>query len=203
MKDFDVELQNWKSKLLFLTFFSLSIILVCCKQTASKKEKLSEPKETPVHKSYNPFSGKVFSFGPELDKRTCQSFGECDCCTYDLLFITDSTFVLIDRCVPGASYSKGSYILKDSSIVVTTDGVCINETIVFKDSTDFDSETIAYETEQIDPATTILKMDNCNGSVILRIEDDYGTFDRSISLGKTLKVLEKQGILQKLNLAYE
>ena len=60
------------------------------------------------------FAGKIFTIGPEIDSLKLTTFGYCDCCTGDISFQDDLTFILANYCEGSEDYFFGSYILGES-----------------------------------------------------------------------------------------
>ena len=147
--------------------------------------------------------GKIFLFAPELDKEACRATGGCDCCSYNILFTTDSTFVLIDYCEADYSYNKGSYFLDNSSLTLKVDRLMVNKNYNWKKETDTTGKVTTeyfYKIENIKPTTTIVKRQDCNGTMIFKGDSDFGTVDNERTFENELKALKEEGIWTKLKL---
>lgn len=74
--------------------------------------------EKPYLISEGTLTGTVFRFAPDLDTSVCQSYGECDCCTEEILFIDNNRFISIAHCIADQTIQYGSYELVDSSLMI-------------------------------------------------------------------------------------
>lgn len=58
----------------------------------------------------------------------------------------------------------------------------------------------SYSVENIKPVTTTLKVQNCNGATVFKVDSDFGTEDRKRGFNEVLKKIKDDGIWQKLGL---
>jgi len=196
---------------LLASFFTI-LLFLSCSSSADKTTHSDSLATTTIAPTNNiatkpserqSLEGKIFFFAPELDQTTCQATGACDCCSYNILFITDSTFVLIDYCETGYSYNKGSYMLDNTSLTLKVDKLMVDKTYNWEsegNTTGSETAAYSYKIEYIEPKTTILKQQVCNGTLIFKSEYDVGTEDNKRSFSEELKGLKNEGILAKLKL---
>ncbi len=147
--------------------------------------------------------GKIFLFAPEFDKTTCSTKSACDCCSYNILFTTDSKFLLIDYCESNSSYNKGFYSFDSSSLTLKIDRLMVSKIYNFDkevNSTDEIKNEYSYKVENIKPVTTIVKHQNCNGDIVFKVDNDFGTEDRIRSFTKEIKKIKDDGVWKKLEL---
>lgn len=148
-------------------------------------------------------AGKIFFFAPGLDKETCKASGSCDCCSYNILFTTANTFVLIDYCEGDFSYNKGSYTLNASSLSLSIDKLTVNKNYNWDKETDTTGKVTTeyiYKIENIKPTTTLLKCQDCNGNTIFKGDGVFGAVDDQRSFEKEIQALKDEGIWTKLKL---
>lgn len=88
-------------------------------------------------------SGTLFFIGPELDSIHAQIIAECDCCASDLAFLSDSSFIYVERCLEGDGFVKGSYLAFDNYVFLR-----IDENTVSSSFGILDPETTYTETKQ-------------------------------------------------------
>ncbi len=97
---------------------SLLITSSCNNQKLDKQtQEQSKKKQT--------LSGKVYRIGPGLDSINIQSFGECDCCSGQVAFINDSSFIAIDECLHNNGYFKGYYEVIGDTVRLMTDSLYV------------------------------------------------------------------------------
>jgi hypothetical protein len=72
-------------------------------------------------------TGQVFILADDFSDDKCEAFGECDCCTSDIFFISADRFCYISRCISGDSYFSGTYSVKLNKLRLTFDKKSVNE----------------------------------------------------------------------------
>jgi len=68
---------------------------------------------------------KVFTVGSKThfdNFKKCDFYFECDCCSGQLLFPTQSSFLLINDCVSDYVVTKGTYSIADNGLTLHSDG---------------------------------------------------------------------------------
>jgi len=102
---------NWPSKMIRLvsTFLVLSLGLL---HTALAQ----------------PFSGQVYVMTDQFTADTCRPQIECDCCSSDIVFITDKEFVMVDKCIHNDSYYRGMYTVTKEDLTLKFDQFVVKET---------------------------------------------------------------------------
>lgn len=101
-------------------------------------------------------AGKLYLFGPEFDSTNVQAVGDCDCCTADVLFLTDSSFLMIVYCESNSSFQKGKYRLNDKTLELSFDGKRVDKNFDYEkngDSAKGSPDSYSYLTEPTLPVT--------------------------------------------------
>jgi hypothetical protein len=80
------------------------------------------------------FSGQVFVMTEHLSADRCEPQIECDCCSSDIFFLTDKTFVMMDKCIHNDSYYRGTYTLTNENLTLNFDQFVIKE--IYSDETE-------------------------------------------------------------------
>jgi len=78
------------------------------------------------------FSHSLFDIGEKTHVTPeCAFFFECDCCFNQVLFTSDSTFIVVSPCTEETSVSHGRYEVIDNAIYLRYSGVWKNQYLVF------------------------------------------------------------------------
>ena len=75
------------------------------------------------------FTGQVFMLTEYYWDDKCEVNAECDCCSTDLLFLTDTEFGMVNRCLYNDSYYRGTYSVKANELTLTFKQKVVNEII--------------------------------------------------------------------------
>jgi hypothetical protein len=76
------------------------------------------------------FSGHRYVMTEHFTTDTCRPQIECDCCSSDILFISDKEFVMIDRCLYNDSYYRGTYSVTKENLTLNFRQIVVKETYV-------------------------------------------------------------------------
>ena len=121
-------------KHLFIYLITVIILISCQADTGKYKDvkNLNNTEEIKnnetVDLSISHFTNKVFEFGSSTHfTDECDFYFECDCCSGDLIFNSDSTFYAIDYCMSDQSISEGNYAIRDNMLILKYSGVCVSE----------------------------------------------------------------------------
>ena len=74
------------------------------------------------------FSGQVYVMTEQFSADGCKPQIECDCCSSDILFLTDKEFVMVDKCIYNDSYFRGTYMKTEEYLTLTFEQFVVNET---------------------------------------------------------------------------
>lgn len=196
---------------LIISFFII-LFLISCNSSVDKTYKAdsltknNDPiiKDT-VNKQANrqSLAGKIFLFAPELDSKTCTVTGACDCCSSNILFLSDSSFLMIDYCEANYSYSKGIYYMDNSSLRLRLDKLSVNKDYNWEKETDTTGSVTAeyfYKVENLKPTSIIYQRQDCNGSIIFKNKSEFGAIDKERTFNFELKAIKDEGIWTKIKM---
>jgi hypothetical protein len=111
------------------------------------------------------FSGQVYVMTEHFAAGKCQPQIECDCCSSDILFLSDKEFVMIDRCIYNDCYYRGAYTVSKGYLTLT-----FNQFVVCEIYDDISEKTeIKKQNLNIDPARFYIT--NCDDTVTLQRTD--------------------------------
>jgi hypothetical protein len=97
------------------------------------------------------FKGQVFLLAEDFQEAECKAFGECDCCTSDILFLSADRFCYISRCLSGDEYFAGTYSIKSAKLKLTFDKKSVREiTDSEYEVTSLETRTVAIEPTEFD-----------------------------------------------------
>jgi hypothetical protein len=114
------------------------------------------------------FKNTIFYFAPVFDKKNCSVYGECDCCSQDIIF-GEKDFIFISYCMDDISVSKGLYSFIDNKIKMTFDTICYSSEYNWENEIEETDVKYHLKKQTIKPQThylSILKY-NCNEFPIL------------------------------------
>ncbi|HEX8333877.1 MAG TPA: hypothetical protein VF622_14755 [Segetibacter sp.] len=138
----------------------------------------------------------VYLFGPALDSATVKIETACDCCTSNVAFFKDSTFIQIAYCVSGDHYSKGKFSVNGKEITLRFDSLSVTQSFGFVADT-------AYEVSNIPLPNSTIHITNYKSKQVLLYKSagttEYGIKDESITHNKLLERLKADSIWQKLH----
>ncbi|MEO5599760.1 MAG: hypothetical protein ABIR06_02415 [Cyclobacteriaceae bacterium] len=73
------------------------------------------------------FSGQVYLLSESFLEERCQVLIEADDCPTDLIFLTDKTFAMVNRCLANDTYYVGNYVKKKNLLRFTFKPVMARE----------------------------------------------------------------------------
>lgn len=149
--------------------------------------------------SQNSLAGKVYSFGSEFDSTNLVATGDGDCSFANTLFLDDSSFLEIEYCEDGATYSMGKYRADDRLLSLIFDGVNVNEYFPeTEDTASAKSGKPVYRISLDKPQTRIYQKLEYKG-VTLFVNRDIGAPDKEKKYSDMLKAIHDDGIWDKLH----
>ena len=189
--------------LLFLIFLTTS-----CNQVKKddNPNKMIESDSTKKEYSKNlSLSNQLYLLAPEFDSKNCESYGECDCCSSNYLFLDNENFISVDYCLETNTFYSGKYKVQNDSLKFN-----YNPTIVLKEY-NWESETdtintlprYLYKIEKCKSFQSVWIKLNCNEkSCFKKIGDktEFASIDNIKSSENILNELKKEGLIEKLNL---
>ena len=143
------------------------------------------------------FSDKVYFFSPFLDAAAYKGEAPCDCCTSNLAFYKDSSFIFISYCLEGDNFSKGNFSVSGKDLLLHFDSVVVIQSFGFVSDT-------SYEVLKVVPKTTALRVSSFKSKPLLVLNDDgvkqYGLEDATTSFDHIHKKVKIDSIWKNLNL---
>jgi hypothetical protein len=190
----------------FLVAFIPAVMLFSCDRTETDGSKVvvkvdTAPKAEPIS-----LSGQLYFYAPELDTVSCTSTGACDCCSGEILFLNDSSFVLVDHCVLDADYSKGKYRFVDNNLILTSDSICISKQFNWEKETDTTGKVLVdyFVTDTLLATTTqTLKVEFCKGTPYFLMGDKeryFVTPYKNKKISDVVSTLKEQKIWDRLDI---
>lgn len=105
--------------------------------------------------------GKLYRSGPELDPKTCEATGACDCCMGHMYFMNDSEFVAAEYCLHDNFYYRGTYRVHGSRVLLQSSGPALSGETQFDSLTaDFGSSTL-YTLQGMEPSEQEWSLSSC------------------------------------------
>jgi hypothetical protein len=112
------------------------------------------------------FSGQVYVMTENFTSDRCRPQIECDCCSSEIVFLTDATFIMVGRCIHNDSYYKGTYIVGKGDLTLKFDQLVVKET--YNDET----EEVKIETKDLKIGSAKFHVTSCNtDNVVLQRTD--------------------------------
>ncbi len=146
-------------------------------------------------------AGTVYLFAPEFDSTTGAATGACDCCSGNAVFLTDSTFVMIDYCEADYSYTKGKYYITGDELQMDFDTIAVQKNNTYADEEKPDSPAVyTFITQRISYATNIYKIKRFKGKPTFAGENEYGCIDTGINKQGIIAEMKEENTWQKLGL---
>lgn len=72
-------------------------------------------------------SGHVYVLTESFSQDGCKPMIECDCCSSDIVFMTDKEFVMIDRCLHNDSFYKGKFEVNKENLTLKFNQLVVKE----------------------------------------------------------------------------
>ncbi|MEJ7643747.1 MAG: hypothetical protein WKF87_04105 [Chryseolinea sp.] len=135
--------------------------------------------------------GQVFQIAADYSEDRCGVNPECDCCSSDLIFLTDKQFGMIGRCMYNDVYYTGQYSVNDGRLTLKFKPIIVIESI--------DEETSKVEnkkqTLKVDPLT--YRISKC-GQNAIRFQ--YARLEgKDLKNGSRVSRARENEVINKLN----
>lgn len=141
------------------------------------------------------FSNTVYDLGEKTHLTSeCEFYFECDCCSNQLLFNSDSTFLVVSPCTQDVSISHGTYEVLDNTLYLYYSGVW-HKRYTISDEQDRPAE-YDYKTNKIPAHTEIYSPEMCQNTTLFTQQNntDIKIIRSQESLEKQLVYLKKVGL---------
>jgi hypothetical protein len=195
-----------KNAILIFLFLSLLFFSISCNQSQKKIATKDEPKSVITKKrSSKNFSlvNKLYLLAPEFNSKKGESFGECDCCSSNYLFLDDENFISVDYCLDADTYYTGKYKIENDTVELLYDTTVLNKEYNWdseSDTTDTQPDYF-YKSEKCKPYKSIWINFNCKEKICFKTaekETNYASVDKTRTSESFLKELKIEGILKRL-----
>ena len=101
------------------------------------------------------FAGQVYQIAEDYSVDECVVAPECDCCTSDIIFLTERRFSMIARCIYSDAYYSGTYQVKDNRLTLAFKQIVVTEMV------DEETKAIKNEPRDITIEPIIYDVSNC------------------------------------------
>jgi len=102
----------------------------------------------------------------------CQLVPECDCCTAELYFTSDSTFMQKEICVESAKLLGGKYLIRTDSLILNFSSrvyhTSYDELLRLSHETNY---RLPVDTVEVETISTIYQISKCENKIIIRNSD--------------------------------
>jgi hypothetical protein len=190
---------NFMTTLRNIILSTFTIGLVAC--NTKTNDKRTEDNSVSTIKS---LAGQVYFFAPELDTTTCEATGGCDCCSSDILFLDNTSFITISYCESDEQIFRGTYQIDYYKVYLHYDTLEIDKEYNWEMETDTTGAVKTeyfIKTQKTESNEIILTALTCKGQIWFKTGDkeiSYGSLDKKTSLDKHIQRLKDQGIWDKL-----
>lgn len=196
-----------KKVILIFLFLTLLFFPTSCNQSQKESVLKKEPKSEINKKEDNNFSlsNKLYLLAPEFNSKDCESFGECDCCSSNYLFLDDENFICVDYCLEVDNFYSGKYKIENETVELKYNSTVVNKEYNWESESDTTNTQPAYfyTIEKCKPFQSTWIKFNCKEKICFKTtekETDYASVDKTKTSESFLKELKKEGILKRLNI---
>jgi hypothetical protein len=176
--------------------FLIIILLQACANTSQTDLKKDS---SAIDRERHLLTGKLYFFAPEFDSTHLVATGACDCCSADVVFLDDSSFLSIDYCDEGCSYVKGKYQIDDQGLTMNYDSLTVEKFFPETDSSGRSATDYVYNTITHKPDPRSYKRTLFKGRIVFSNDKEFGTIDTGSSATEMMKSVQAQGVWSKLN----
>jgi len=182
-------------------FPSLLCFLISCNQQLKEKP-LNEKLKSTVYEEFS-LSNKLYLLAPEFNSKTCESFGECDCCTSNYVFLDSENFISVDYCLEADTYYSGKYKIDNEKVELKYNALVVQKEYNWDSETDSTNTEPEYKfkTEKCKSFQSTWVKLNCKRKIYFKTLDEktqYVSIDKSKTSQNFLIELKKEGIIEKL-----
>lgn len=191
-----------------ITLLFLIFLVTSCNQV-KKEDNFNKIDKSEINKQGNSkilsLSNQLYLLAPEFDSKNCKSFGECDCCSSNYLFLDNENYICVDYCLDTDTYYSGKYKIENDTV-----NLKFNSTVIQKEY-NWESETdtintqpkFLYKIEKCKAFKTVWTNLNCSKNNCFKKigdETEFASIDNKKSSENFLNELKKEGLIEKLNL---
>ena len=188
----------------------IGLLILSCAQTNEPKKANQQTK--PIHLENekgdekteivgSDLQGKVFEIGSKTHYTdNCSFYFECDCCSGELIFNSDSTFYYIDYCMSDETVRKGNFILENNICVLEYGAECVMKKYNF--DRELDTTAVEYfKTDTILKTITVEYLASMCDSKILLVDKINGEYaiEKSLDYYSAIKYLKEEKYIDRIN----
>jgi hypothetical protein len=173
-------------------------------KTESTTKVKSEPKKiSEVNLTKSDLSNKTFEIGSSTHfTDTCGFYFECDCCSGDLIFSSDSTFYSIDYCMSDQSVSEGTYKISGNILTLKYSGICVSK--VYNWENEMDTSAVDYFIKDTinKPHSIKFTAELCNNKLTLIHNGEQGksiAIETKETFNNQIKALTENAIINRID----
>lgn len=188
-----------------VSYLFLVVLLSSCNSKPEDKISSSPNKETSKPKSFN-LSGTNYFFGPKFDSKTCEPVAECDCCSWNILFLDAENFITICPCESEESFLRGTYKIVNNQVILSYDTLQVDREYNMEHDEDTIQSTkpeYSITLAKANVTTEILKPLYCNNKLYFTVEAgkelSYGAPEKRFTLKQQIKMLKDEGVWDQIN----
>jgi len=190
-------------KVFIIPLFSLLLSFsISCDRTKKEQIPNKKLKENEHVKNFT-LSNTLYLLAPEFNGEKCESFGECDCCTSNYLFLDNENFICVDYCLEANTYYSGKYKIEKENVQLKFNSVMVQKEYNWESETDTinDQPKYFYKTEKCKSFETIWTKFDCKGRYYFKnitTETNYASIDKTLTAKNFVIKLKGEGIWDKL-----
>lgn len=191
-----------------ITLLFLIFLVTSCNQV-KKEDNFNKIAKSELNKQGNSkilsLSNQLYLLAPEFDSKNCESYGECDCCSSNYLFLDNENFICVDYCLDTDTYYSGKYKIENDTVNLKFNCTVIQKEYNWESETDTinTQPKFLYKTEKCKVFQTVWTKLNCSKNNCFKKigdETEFASIDNKKSPENFLNDLKKEGLIEKLNL---
>lgn len=194
--------MNFKKTFIISLFSLLLSFSISCNQPKKVQILNTVLKEKKPIENFT-LSNQLYLLAPEFNAEKCESFGECDCCTSNYLFLDNENFICVDYCLEVDTYYSGKYKIENEKVQLKFNSTIIKKEYNWESETDTinNQPKYFYKTEKCKSFETLWVKFDCKGQIYFKNidkETQYASIDKTQTAENFLIKLKEEGIWDKL-----
>lgn len=193
--------MNFKKTFIISLFSLLLSFSISCNQPKKVQILNTVLKEKKPTENFT-LSNQLYLLAPEFNLKECESFGECDCCTSNYLFLDNENFICVDYCLEVDTYYSGKYKIENEKVQLKFNSTIIKKEYNWESETDTinNQPKYFYKTEKCKSFETLWAKFDCKGQIYFKNidkETQYASIDKTQTAENFLIKLKEEGIWDK------
>ncbi len=142
---------------------------------------------------------KVFEIGNKTHfTDTCSFYFECDCCSGELLFNSDSTFFYLDYCMSDQTARKGTYEMENGQLKLKYGAECVSRKYNYENEIDSSAVDFFMTDSVLNEISIAYSLSICNYKLLLSDqENDDMAIEVKSSYTDNIEYLRKEGFIER------